>query len=46
MSHVRRLFDSAKIYRMDHGLDTEEFEDAVLETIRANRIPGLLRAAR
>ena len=35
-AHVRRLFDSAKIYRMDHGLDTEEFEDAVLETIRAN----------
>ena len=36
-AHVRRLFDSAKIYRMDHGLDAEEFEDAVLETIRANR---------
>ena len=36
-THVRRLFDSAKIYRMDHGLDADEFEEAVLETIRANR---------
>ena len=36
-AHVRRLFDSAKIYRMDHGLQHEDFEKAILETIRANQ---------
>ena len=35
--HVSRLFDSAKIYRMDHGLQHEDFEKAILETIRANQ---------
>ena len=35
-AHIRRLYDSAKIYRMDYGLPRSEFQDAVLETIRAN----------
>lgn len=34
--HVRRLYDSAKIYRMAYGLDEKSFEAAVLETIRHN----------
>ncbi len=34
--HSRRLFDSAKIYRMQMPLSIEEFESATLETIRAN----------
>ncbi len=37
-SHVRRLYDSAKIYRMDYKeLEPEEFHEAILDTIRANR---------
>ncbi len=35
-SHVRRFYDSAKIYRMKYALSEAEFSDAVLDTIRAN----------
>ena len=34
--HVRRLYDSAKIYRMAYALDENSFEAAILETIRHN----------
>jgi branched-chain amino acid aminotransferase len=34
--HMRRLFDSAKIYRMEPQVDQATLTDAVLETIRAN----------
>ena len=34
--HVRRLYDSAKIYRMAYELDEKSFEAAVIETIRHN----------
>src|SRR5512142_1033356 len=37
-AHIRRLYDSAKIYRMEYGLAREDFEQAVLETIRANQM--------
>jgi len=37
-SHTQRLFDSAKIYRMDVPLDPAQFNQAVLETISANRM--------
>ncbi|MCA1563816.1 MAG: branched-chain amino acid transaminase [Acidobacteria bacterium] len=36
-AHLRRLFDSAKIYRMEYAIDRPAFEQAVLETIRANQ---------
>ena len=37
-AHVRRLYDSAKIYRMDYeDLGPDEFHEAILDTIRANR---------
>ena len=37
-AHVRRLYDSAKIYRMNYeGLEQEAFHEAILDTIRANR---------
>ena len=37
-AHVRRLYDSARIYRMDYeALGPDEFGAAVLDTIRANR---------
>ena len=34
--HVRRLYDSAKIYRMAYELDEKQFDTAVLETSRHN----------
>ena len=34
--HMKRLFDSARIYRMDAELDQAGLTSAVLETIRAN----------
>jgi len=35
-AHMRRLFDSARIYRMDCPFDRPTLEEAVLETIRTN----------
>jgi branched-chain amino acid aminotransferase len=35
-AHMRRLQQSAKIYRMEYPLDQQGWESAVLETIRAN----------
>jgi branched-chain amino acid aminotransferase len=35
-AHLRRLFDSAKIYRMDMTLSYDDVHKAVLDTIRAN----------
>lgn len=35
-AHVRRLCDSAKIYRMEYALDGGALIEAILETIRAN----------
>lgn len=37
-AHVRRLFDSAKIYRMDYGVSQPSFEQSVFDTIRANSL--------
>ena len=36
--HVDRLFNSAKIYRMEIPFTREEFRGAILETIRANAL--------
>jgi len=35
-AHVRRLFDSARIYRMDPAYDAQAMTDAIHETITAN----------
>ena len=35
-AHMRRLYDSARIYRMDPQVDETTLTEAVLETIRAN----------
>jgi len=37
-AHTERLFDSAKIYRMDIPMDKEEFNRAVLDTVGANNL--------
>jgi branched-chain amino acid aminotransferase len=37
-AHLRRLQDSAKIYRMQYPLDLAGWETAVLDTIRANQM--------
>ncbi len=34
--HIRRLYDSAKIYRMEYGLSQEAFTQAVVDTVKAN----------
>jgi len=36
--HVNRLFNSAKIYRMDVEYSEDEFSEAVIETIKANEL--------
>ena len=36
-THIRRLYDSAKIYRMAHDLNQEAIQNAVLDTIRQNQ---------
>jgi branched-chain amino acid aminotransferase len=36
-AHMRRLYDSAKIYRMELPLPQDTLTEAVLETIRANK---------
>lgn len=36
-AHMRRLFDSARIYRMEPQIDQAAMTEAVLETIRANK---------
>lgn len=35
-AHLRRLLDSARIYRLDCSRSQDELQEAVLETIRAN----------
>ena len=35
-AHIRRLYDSAKIYRMEYDLSQAELQDAILDTIRHN----------
>ncbi len=37
-AHTERLFNSAKIYWMELGYTPEQVNDAILETIRANRM--------
>jgi branched-chain amino acid aminotransferase len=36
-SHVRRLYDSAKIFRMAYDMPPDQFQSTVLETIRLNK---------
>jgi branched-chain amino acid aminotransferase len=35
-AHIRRLYDSARIYRMDYAVDPDAFTQAVVDTVRAN----------
>jgi len=37
-AHVNRLFNSAKIYRMDIPYSKEQFSDAIKETVRVNNL--------
>jgi branched-chain amino acid aminotransferase len=36
-AHIDRLYNSAKIYRMEYQLESGALQDAVVETIRANQ---------
>ena len=37
-AHTERLYDSAKIYRMDVPIGPDEFNQAIVDTIAANRL--------
>src|SRR2546427_5918283 len=37
-AHTQRLYDSAKIYRMDIPMTADEFNQAIVETVAANRM--------
>ncbi len=37
-AHIRRLYNSCKMYRMDVPYTQEEFQAAVIETIKANKL--------
>jgi len=39
-AHLKRLYNSAKIYRMEYGLPLRGYQEAVLDTIRANGMKG------
>ena len=38
--HVKRLFDSAKVYKIDIPYTQEEIAEAILETVRVNDLNG------
>jgi branched-chain amino acid aminotransferase len=38
--HTRRLYNSCKIYRMEIPYAQEDFNRAVIETVRANKLPA------
>ena len=38
--HVQRLFNSAKIYKIEIPYTQEEVEEAIIETVRANELDG------
>jgi branched-chain amino acid aminotransferase len=37
-AHINRLYDSAKIYRMELPYTKEEFSNAIIETVRVNNL--------
>jgi branched-chain amino acid aminotransferase len=39
-AHMRRLYDSARIYRLDYSLDRETMTQAVVDTVKANGLPA------
>lgn len=39
-AHIRRLYDSARIYRMNYDMSREAFAQAVAQTVQANGMPA------
>ena len=39
-AHIRRLYDSARIYRMEYAMDPASFSQAIVETVRVNNLPN------
>jgi len=37
-AHMRRLYDSARIYRMEYGIDRETMTQGVVETVKSNAL--------
>jgi branched-chain amino acid aminotransferase len=39
-AHMRRLYDSARIYRMAYDMDLDVFTQGVIDTVKANALPA------
>lgn len=39
-AHIRRLYDSCKVYRMDIPYTPEEIKQACIDTVKANKLPS------
>ena len=39
-AHIRRLYDSARIYRIEYAVGQDDMTTAVLDTIKANGLPA------
>jgi branched-chain amino acid aminotransferase len=39
-AHMRRLYDSARIYRMEYALDQQALTDGVVDIVKANGLPA------
>jgi branched-chain amino acid aminotransferase len=39
-AHVRRLYDSARIYRMDYSMDSDQLTQGIVDTVQANGLPA------
>jgi len=39
-AHIRRLFDSARVYRMPYEMSQEAFTQGVIDTVKANALPA------
>jgi branched-chain amino acid aminotransferase len=39
-AHMRRLYDSARIYRMEYALDRDALTSAVVDVVKANGLPA------
>ena len=39
-AHIRRLYDSCKVYRMDIPYTPEEIKQACIDTVKVNKMPS------
>lgn len=39
-AHMRRLYDSARVYRMEYAMDRDQLTRGVVDTVKANGLPA------